>query len=39
MVLASLAAFTVGALLDDSRYAYVMMALAIPILLFVQSER
>lgn len=39
LVLATLAAFTVGALLDDSRYAYVVMALAIPILLFVQSKR
>jgi hypothetical protein len=39
LVLTTLAAFTVGAVLDDSRYAFALMALAIPILLFVLSQR
>lgn len=39
LVLVTLAAFTVGAVLDDSRYAIAVMALAIPILLFVLTHR
>lgn len=39
LVLVALAAFTVGAVLDDSRYAIAVMALAVPILLFVLSHR
>lgn len=38
-VLVTLVAFTAGAVFDDSRYVLAVMALVVPILIFVMPQR